>query len=115
MKETESVSDCQMDNQGIPVESSSLGEIFQKRATESGGLKERLEEDQLGVGEGGSSTALHSFHEIHLKTIDSNSLFKRLLMWSLYHLDSVLDWFQNQCLKELLCMNTPKVFTRINL
>lgn len=71
MKETESVSDCQMDSRGISVESSSLGETFQKRGTESGGLKKGLEQDQLGKGEGEGSTALHSFHEIHLKTIAS--------------------------------------------
>lgn len=52
MKQTESVSDYRMAIKGYSVGSGSLGEPFWKRALESGGLKEGLEQDQLGVGEG---------------------------------------------------------------
>lgn len=47
VKETESVSDCQMDDQGISVGSGSLEETFWNRTIESRGLKE-------GAGPAGS-------------------------------------------------------------
>lgn len=67
-----------MDHQGIAVESGSLKETFWKRAIESEGLKEGLEQDQLGVGEGLSLLPC-SYNEIHLKNFASNSHFKSSL------------------------------------
>ena len=49
---------------GYSVGSGSLGEPSWKRALESGGLKEGLEQDQLGGGEGALSIALQSVRVI---------------------------------------------------